>query len=548
MGYGGFFKKVVRIAVPAIVNMIPGMQPLGVALAAAAATAATGGSFKESLVSGATSFIGASVTRSLQTGAQQALGTGPPSSSPTFADWSGRSGNIPIDVGSGAGLPQVVGPGSPGVSLFPNAAGAPVPLFPGMGETAAAQLAAAQAPIAGSTGLGLLDTVAETGKSLFGEGRSAFDAANKLLEPTATLKSLGYQDLGGAIADTLGNKQIFDLGFGPVGLTDLANQGIGGLTGLTLQQALLADDPVIDQFLIDGGLTPQAVQALRQEARNKFSQAKFEELTGEGSALANPFLRGGQDEAAAQAAREEFQKVIASGIERENIALGPSVTEAQFNQAFEDPDFGQAILGEEETLRRQSFGRDIGQAFPGDVFQELDDDIISSIVRERQGPAQEQISRFGARGNLNPTGGKTANLFIQEQVPGALERVEEVGSGVLGGIRGDIGEIRGRAEEEAGGYRLGEDLFDVAPFSEERGGLIEERQGTLGSDVRAAIGPEALFDVSGALRAGGRAQGVVPGRGQNQAFLDQIAARELGSTGGLRNRSRGLGSRGSGAF
>mgnify|MGYP000509993359 CR=1 FL=1 len=117
---------------------------------------------------------------------------------------------------------------------------------------------------------------------------------------------------------------------------------------------------------------------------------------------------------------------------------------------------------------------------------------------------------------------------------------------VVGGYKSDIGEIRGRAEEEAGGYKLGEDLFDVAPFSEERRGLIEEREGTLGADVRGAIGPDPLFDVSGALRAGGRAQGVVSGRGQNQALLDQIAARELGSLSG-RNR-RSLGSRGSGAF
>ena len=75
---------------------------------------------------------------------------------------------------------------------------------------------------------------------------------------------------------------------------------------------------------------------------------------------------------------------------------------------------------------------------------------------------------------------------------------------------------------------------------------VEQQQGQLGSDVRGALGSEPLFDVSGALQSAGRAQGVVSGQGQNQSFLDSIAARELGST-AARNR-RGLRSRGSGAF
>jgi hypothetical protein len=204
------------------------------------------------------------------------------------------------------------------------------------------------------------------------------------------------------------------------------------------------------------------------------------------------------------------------------------------------------FLARKNTLRRQSFGQQVEQAFPGDAFQPIDDSIIESIVQERQGPAQQQISRFGARGNLNPTGGLTANQFIQRQIPEAQERVREIGAGVLGGGQRDVDVIRERAREQVSGFRLGDDLFDVAPFSEERRGLIEERQGTLGADVRSAVGREPLFDVSGALQAGGRAQGVVSGQGQNQALLDQIAARELGST-SARNR-RSLGSRGSGAF
>ena len=140
MGYGGFIKKVIRIAVPAVVGVLSVGNPLAIAIASAATTGATGGSFKDALISGATSYIGASITKSLNVGSLGATPSGAPS--PTFADWSGASGNIPADVGALSGFPQVVGPGSPGTALFPGAAGAPVGLIPGQGAQAASQLSA----------------------------------------------------------------------------------------------------------------------------------------------------------------------------------------------------------------------------------------------------------------------------------------------------------------------------------------------------------------------------------------------------------------------
>ena len=63
MGYGGIVKKVIRVAVPIAVSiLIPGASPWVIAMSSAAATGATGGSFKESLMAGATSFIGSSIS------------------------------------------------------------------------------------------------------------------------------------------------------------------------------------------------------------------------------------------------------------------------------------------------------------------------------------------------------------------------------------------------------------------------------------------------------------------------------------------------------
>jgi len=73
MGYGGVLKKVARVAIPVAVSIaVPG-NPWAVAIASSLTTAATGGSFKESLMAGATSYAGSTVSDSFNTSAQAGL-------------------------------------------------------------------------------------------------------------------------------------------------------------------------------------------------------------------------------------------------------------------------------------------------------------------------------------------------------------------------------------------------------------------------------------------------------------------------------------------
>ena len=504
MGYGGFFKKIVRIAVPIAVSFVGG--PMAVAIASAATTGATGGSFKESLMAGVTSYIGSQVSQGINKSiAGSAIPSGQ-SYAPNLID----SG---VDVFSGTNLLNgvpVTGAGALAGGLQPTMAYTG-PLT-STGEVLRNVNDAVTGGVSDFTKGTMLD---DLGGFISPEGVKTLKSPFDFFQTNQNLPLIGnaLSELGQAAPNTI--------------LGGLA----GAATSMTLNQALLANTPEADALLAEQGFRPEMIVALKQEARNALSQGAFDRLTSD---VSNPGL-----------SQEEFNKILASGIERENVALGPDITEQQFKSVFDDPNLGQNILRSEEGLRKEAFGQDISSAFPGDAFQSLDDNIIDSIVQERQGPAQKQISNFAARGNLNPTGGKTANQFIQSQVPQAQEKVRGIGEGVLGGYQSNVQGIRDRAEQQAGGYKLGDELFDVSPFSTERSGLIEQQQGQLGSDVRGALGSEPLFDVSGALQSAGRAQGVVSGQG-NQSFLDSIASRELGST-SARNR-RSLGSRGSGAF
>ena len=224
----------------------------------------------------------------------------------------------------------------------------------------------------------------------------------------------------------------------------------GGATTLTLNQALLANTPEADDLLAQQGYTPEQIQLLKNEARNALSQQAFERFQSE---TANPF---GTDEAGLA----EFNKVLASGIERENVDLGPDITEQQFNTRFDTPDLGNLILQDEQNLRKSSFGSEIDKSFTGNAFVDpIDDDIINSIVEERSGPARQQISNFSARGNLNPLGGKSANEFVTKQFDDARGRVQDVGKSVLGGTQQRINTLGDTARSEIGGYKLGDELF-----------------------------------------------------------------------------------------
>jgi hypothetical protein len=180
----------------------------------------------------------------------------------------------------------------------------------------------------------------------------------------------------------------------------------------------------------------------------------------------------------------------------------------------------------------------------GNAFS-IDDDIINKIVEERSGPARKQVSNFEARGNFNAIGGQKANDFLTGQVGQATDKVKQIGQSITGRYQGEVDSIRDNASSQASGYKLGDDLFDVTPFEQQREKLVSERQGSFGQDVSTALGSDPLFDITGALQKGGKVQGQVSGAPNNQSFLDTIAQRE-GSI-ASKNR-RGVGTRGSGTF
>jgi hypothetical protein len=493
MGCGGIVKTAFRVIVPVVVAMIPGAQPFAIALAAAGATAATGGSFKESLMAGATSYIGSSISASI-------------------GEASKLQGEA-LDAAFAAGDEAYASAISSGLS--PSAAAAV--------EQAAYDKAFKAA--GGNFFTEVAGTASDFLQPLTDAGTELSENIGNFIAPDGSKVSNAFEEFR-----RLSNQGLDALGFKGTATTPIPFNAAGTAAGtaFTLQAALMTDE--YDELLLQR-YTPEQIALLKNEARNAMSQKVFERLQGEGI---NPGLDQG-----------EFDSILARGIDRQNLALGQNITQQQFDDVFNLPDIGQTFLDQESTIRRSGFNNDINNTFTGNAFGDIDQDIISGIVEERAGPARKQISNYGARGNFNATGGQKANDFLNEKVSDASNKVEGIGRSILGQGQQEINAIGDSARGAAGGYKLGDELFDIAPFSDQRSNLIEERQGTLGSDIDTALGSDPLFNVSDALLAGGRAQGQVSGASSNQGLLDTLAAREGA---GASKTSRGLGTRGSGTF
>ena len=495
MGYGGIIKTVFRVAASVVGGMVCG--PPCAAIGSAVATGATGGSFKEALMAGATSYIGASISQGISGSLGDSLGA---------ASTSGVNPNALVSVVGPDGFINAVPAGQ---AIAMQTAGQ---LTGGIGaETLLSQAALASAGVnAGITSFG--DSAKEALGIVNGVNRTPFDVFSQSAQDS--LQSLGFDAASVA----------------PMSLS-AAGMTVGGLTTVTLNQALLDPNGAYDDILAQK-YSPEQIQWLKREARNALSQTAYDNLL---ASTTNPGL-----------AEEEFNKIIASGVERENTALGTDITEEQFNNRFSTPDLGQIILGDETNLRKQSFNDELGKTFDANPFESIDDDIINSIVQERSGTARQQIGNFAARGSLNATGGKTANDFLTGQEESAKNRVRQEADSILGGTQNKITQVRDTAKQGIDSYKLGDDLFDPTPFAEQRDKIIQDQQGSLGSDIRGSLGSTPLFDINTALQSGGRAQGAVSGTASNKSFLDAIAARE-GTISGTGDR-RGVGSRGSGAF
>ena len=582
-GIGGIIYKVVKIVVVVVATIYGG--PLGAAAASALFTLAEGGSFKQALVSGAIAYVGAAAGAAIGkavTSAAADVGTiageavnasnSAIAAGGTLGDFSTAAGTSvfepAVTSAAGASIPGSaldVGPVNavytPNAGEFINSAGAstadPFAAISNTGTPLIDPNIAAQAgQINPAAELSFQDQQFQEGLSsvnnpipepepggLIDTVNSGVDAVKSFVDPiTGPIQNAA--DYWNTLADQpIGQVLPKFVAETPAETwAQLLGKGVKSIASYTIGEALNDQMEGLGAALEgEGGIPPGGFEQLSQIHRRAQIALRFKEIT---DATGNPFATPDQNPEALQQATEEFDAVIAAGLDRRNIALGPNVTQAQFDTSFGQEGIGESILAEEQSNRQTQFGETLDNAFPGDAFKAIDDDIINSIVDERQSSGSQVLSNAEARGNLNPLGGRTANEFISNQRPEAEQSVRQSAQGVGSANQQALFDIRDEGIDAISNFRLGDDAFDPEPFAQRRSDLLGEQQASFSSDVDNAVGNRPLFNPNAAINAGGSEQGLVSGTGGSASLLDSLAAREAAS----KKNNRSLGSRGSGTF
>tara|TARA_R100000781_G_scaffold92012_1_gene56956 strand:- start:41 stop:1012 length:972 start_codon:yes stop_codon:yes gene_type:complete len=250
--------------------------------------------------------------------------------------------------------------------------------------------------------------------------------------------------------------------------------------------------------------------------------------------------RGFTDRGFAQAARDRSKTIFDEFQSGQDF---DSMLNEKIGRAFAD----EALFNKDIELRGQGV-QAVEQAFPqgfeSDIFNpEAFSKAAENIYGQKLQGAQDIIARAGSRGQLSPRGGRLASESLLSQGSDVQSRLTDILGGVRSEAEGGYGGIKGSALEAAQGYQLGDELFDVAPFTDQAAEYTRNVVGELPGRISTAVGTDPLFSAVSALQEGGRQQGQVSG---TPSFLDALAERE-GGVGTGKDR-RGLGSRGSGVF
>lgn len=210
--------------------------------------------------------------------------------------------------------------------------------------------------------------------------------------------------------------------------------------------------------------------------------------------------------------------------------------------------FGDPVI--ENFLQRQTANRQreltnqfdqfAGDNFARNLFSDTSDDaVINSILQEQYDPALQTLTNALNRGLINQQGFDAGLASLSGQRTAAQSRLQDLGSGVLSGYRGQLRDIAEEGRTKIAGYNLG-DTFDPSGYQTRIGDLSTDLTGRLEGDIRGTLGGEQLFNVNDIIQRSGTAQGVTNSTGT----LADVFAERSSKRNKRDQQERGLGSTG----
>lgn len=286
-------------------------------------------------------------------------------------------------------------------------------------------------------------------------------------------------------------------------------------------------DPSLRNFLA-GGNAPSYDPA-------RASKALAAALYGIDTATNNRHLAGkGYEAPAISQVQDIFSKF--NGSSDYDTLLNDQVGQGFANSAFDT----------KQGEFRDQYTNDVNKAFPegGGLFSpEEFSSHVDDFLNNKFNESSAQIGRFASRGNLSGAGVGIAQTNLSNQRDAARTKIDAAAHSVADADAPKFSAIRDKALTGASNYDISGPDFSLDPYTTERDATSKQESGTFNDDIGSLLGSQNLFDVKSSLNTAGAQQGQVSGGGSSNGVLDQLANRNLN-----KNRSRGVGTTGSGVF
>lgn len=225
--------------------------------------------------------------------------------------------------------------------------------------------------------------------------------------------------------------------------------------------------------------------------------------------LSSLFGSGGEDPEAVrqrQAEAARLQAVAAQQAQQQQMQMQVDyLNSLRADEARKE----EELKAKDPTATRNAALNTISGAF-GPEFESslvpgtLTDPYETDIYNEQRTGADEVLNRLLRRGVLTPTGVEAGRRDLDTQGARVRTQLQNIADTILGGERGKLTDIAGRAKERAANLNVG-DTFDINPYTSARDTELGTFTAQLPDLFKSSVGGD-LFDTSNLATLGGNAQ------------------------------------------
>lgn len=178
-----------------------------------------------------------------------------------------------------------------------------------------------------------------------------------------------------------------------------------------------------------------------------------------------------------------------------------------------DPNLGQSIINDFTSAGRTRATASVNDLFSPTFANDrissgAADPLINDILNEQFNPINTSLSFARDRGQLTPQGFAAANDILGQKRTAAQSTVRGLADSTITKDRASINDLITGAKNTAGGLTASQfDTFNPASFRSQADETINRELGSLGGDIRNAVGQTKFVDLNELLGQAGQAQG-----------------------------------------